>query len=130
MGFFMHQTKMLSDKISIQVVFSFFLHGEHCEGKCSFFIWIGNILKTEPSEPCGMNCDNSFIFHYCQIPWNNSVKVNPSYIRVKWGSLEKHMFWKALSLVSPAGPTMIGAKGQGKFLNSKGSRSLENATFF
>ena len=47
----------------------------------------------------------------------------------KWGGLEKHMFQKALSLVSPAGPTMIGAKGRGKFLKSKGSRSLENATF-
>ena len=48
----------------------------------------------------------------------------------KWGGLEKHMFQKALSLVSPVGPTMIGAKERGKFLNSKGSRSLENATFF
>ena len=42
----------------------------------------------------------------------------------------KHMFQKALSLVSPTGPTMIGAKGRGKVLNSKGSRSSENATFF
>ena len=42
----------------------------------------------------------------------------------------KHMFQKALSLVSPTGPTMIGAKGQGKFLNLKSSRSLESATFF
>ena len=48
----------------------------------------------------------------------------------KWGGLEKHMFQKALSLVSPAGPTMIGDRERGKFLNSRGSRSLENATFF
>ena len=54
MGFFMHQTKILSDKISIKLVFNFFLHGEHCEGKCSFFIWIVNILKTEPSEPAAV----------------------------------------------------------------------------
>ena len=27
-------------------------------------------------------------------------------------------------------PIMIGAKERGKFLNSKGSRSLENAAFF
>ena len=48
----------------------------------------------------------------------------------KCGGLERHMFRKALSLVSPAGPIMIGAKGRGKFLNSKGSRSSENATLF
>ena len=42
----------------------------------------------------------------------------------------KHMFQRALSLVSPANPNMIGAKGQGKFLNLKSSRLLENATFF
>ena len=48
----------------------------------------------------------------------------------KWGDLEKHILQKALSLVSPAGPTMIGAKRRGKCLNSKGSRSSENATFF
>ena len=40
------------------------------------------------------------------------------------------MFQKPLNLLLPAGPTMIGAKGRGKFLNSKGSRSLEKATFF
>ena len=40
------------------------------------------------------------------------------------------MLRKAFSLVSPAGPTMIGAKGREKFLNSKGSRSSENAMFF
>ena len=40
------------------------------------------------------------------------------------------MFQKALNLVSTAGPTVIGAKGRGKFLNLKGSRSLEKATFF
>ena len=48
----------------------------------------------------------------------------------KWGGLEKHMFQKALSVVSSTGPTMIGAKGRRKFLNLKGSRSSENATFF
>ena len=48
----------------------------------------------------------------------------------KWGGLEKHMFQKALSLVSPAGSTMTAAKGWEKFLNSKGPWSLENAKFF
>ena len=48
----------------------------------------------------------------------------------KWEGLENHMLQKAPSLVSPTGPTMIGAKERGKCLNSKGSRSLENATFF
>ena len=44
--------------------------------------------------------------------------------------LRKTYFSKVLSLVSPAGPTMVGAKGSEKILNSKGSRSSENATFF
>ena len=37
------------------------------------------------------------------------------------GDLEKHMLQKALSLASHAGPTMIGAIGQGKLLDSEGS---------
>ena len=42
----------------------------------------------------------------------------------------KTYFSKVFSLVSPAGPIMVGAKGGEKNLNSKGSRSSENATFF
>ena len=44
--------------------------------------------------------------------------------------LRKTYFSKVISLVSPAGPTMVGAKGTEKILNWKGSRSSENAAFF
>ena len=98
------------------------------------------LMSSWKEKWCCNNLCNIRIHHsfknICNVNKFVSFNINPKFTAgaapqfPKWGGLEKHVFWKALSLVLPAGATMIGAKGRGKFLNSKGSISSENAKFF